>query len=262
MDKSIITEVIITWPWDDDTNVFLHGDFFGWDHEGRKICPTEKGCLEIRLQLGPGLYQYKFVVNGTWRHNPFEPTLTTPEGHVNNFIKIVSPFMEKAIVVLGEKLTEDGDPSPILKNRVTTMCNYVQNHSNEVSLVILTGGKVSGNNHPSEAQAMKDLAISLGYDERIPLILDEKAKNTYDNAMNARSLLGAHFLEKPYHVVLVTSDFHANRAEKIFSSIFAQKNVEITRHVSNSPRDILEARQKGEEYLIQQVDFQLSKLNL
>jgi len=52
-------------------HVYVCGDFNDW-HPAclRMIGNADDGLWEKRLTLPPGRYEYKFVVNGNWRHDP------------------------------------------------------------------------------------------------------------------------------------------------------------------------------------------------
>jgi 1,4-alpha-glucan branching enzyme len=51
-------------------HVYVCGDFNDW-HPAclRMIGNADDGLWEKRLTLSPGRYEYKFVVNGSWRHD-------------------------------------------------------------------------------------------------------------------------------------------------------------------------------------------------
>ena len=52
-------------------HVYICGDFNDWHPTSlRMIGNTEDGLWEKRLTLPPGRYEYKFVVDGNWRHDP------------------------------------------------------------------------------------------------------------------------------------------------------------------------------------------------
>lgn len=52
-------------------NVYLCGDFNQWSPLSIKMLPRPgNGRWEHRLHLPPGRYEYKFVVDGQWIHNP------------------------------------------------------------------------------------------------------------------------------------------------------------------------------------------------
>ncbi len=41
-------------------------------------------------QLSPGVYQYKFIVDGEWRFSPNDPTYIDPNENVNNVIDLMN----------------------------------------------------------------------------------------------------------------------------------------------------------------------------
>jgi 1,4-alpha-glucan branching enzyme len=52
-------------------NVYVCGDFNDWHPTSlRMIGSADNGLWEKRLTLPPGRYEYKFVVDGNWRHDP------------------------------------------------------------------------------------------------------------------------------------------------------------------------------------------------
>lgn len=55
----------------DAESVYLCGDFNDWSPAGLPMIRRGEGRLwEKRLMLPPGRYEYKFIVDGVWRHNP------------------------------------------------------------------------------------------------------------------------------------------------------------------------------------------------
>lgn len=55
----------------DATSVALVGDFNAWDPNARKMRQNKSGGWWITIRLVPGVYQYKFVINGIeWREDP------------------------------------------------------------------------------------------------------------------------------------------------------------------------------------------------
>ena len=52
-------------------HAYVCGDFNDWHPTClRMIGNPDDGLWEKRLTLPPGRYEYKFVVNGSWRHDP------------------------------------------------------------------------------------------------------------------------------------------------------------------------------------------------
>lgn len=62
----------------DASEVVLSGSFNGWQEEGLYMKRVPDG-WEVRLQLEPGRYEYKFIVDGKWMEDP------AAEENVNNW---------------------------------------------------------------------------------------------------------------------------------------------------------------------------------
>lgn len=52
------------------TNVFLAGTFNNWDPQASPMHRNPQGGWQIALNLAPGQYEYKFVVDGKWCCEP------------------------------------------------------------------------------------------------------------------------------------------------------------------------------------------------
>lgn len=50
--------------------VFVTGDFNGWDHQSHPMKPDKEGVWSRTFMLDPGTYEYKFIVDGGWRNDP------------------------------------------------------------------------------------------------------------------------------------------------------------------------------------------------
>jgi 1,4-alpha-glucan branching enzyme len=50
--------------------VYLVGDFNQWDATARRMVKTRDGSFRAKLELAPGEYEYKFVVDGQWINDP------------------------------------------------------------------------------------------------------------------------------------------------------------------------------------------------
>lgn len=46
--------------------VFVAGDFNGWDPTATPMKKHKEGCWKAKLRLRPGRYEYKFLVDGQW----------------------------------------------------------------------------------------------------------------------------------------------------------------------------------------------------
>jgi 1,4-alpha-glucan branching enzyme len=51
-------------------DVVVTGDFTGWTKEGVRLSPRGPGAWEATLVLAPGEYQYRLLVDGSWRDHP------------------------------------------------------------------------------------------------------------------------------------------------------------------------------------------------
>jgi hypothetical protein len=50
--------------------VVLTGDFTGWAKDEIRLFPSAPGEWGAQLQLSPGEYQYRLIVDGEWRDDP------------------------------------------------------------------------------------------------------------------------------------------------------------------------------------------------
>ena len=54
--------------------VAVAGDFNGWDIQADMLAKSEAGWWKTRLELAPGRYRYRFIVNGEqWNEDPENP---------------------------------------------------------------------------------------------------------------------------------------------------------------------------------------------
>lgn len=122
--------------------------------------------------------------------------------------------------------------------------------------MILTGGKVqTGDNITSEAEVMKELAMKNGIDES-KIILEDEGKNTIENILNTREIM-----EEIGHmdrVVIITSDYHMERAKKIFEFVFG-KDFPIDSVEDNPPISAVDRQTEEhvEKYMLSVLDKHL-----
>lgn len=70
-------------------DVFLVGDFNGWQAEGFQMRKFKDGICRKKVQLKPGRYEYLFIVDGDWRTDPNnDARCTNPFGLENSVIEI------------------------------------------------------------------------------------------------------------------------------------------------------------------------------
>ncbi|HEY0172432.1 MAG TPA: DUF3471 domain-containing protein [Pyrinomonadaceae bacterium] len=72
----------------DASVVVLTGTFNNW-HQSQLVFGREEGGWVCRVDLDPGVYRYKFVVDGDWLLDPSNPDTAEDEaGNVNNVLEV------------------------------------------------------------------------------------------------------------------------------------------------------------------------------
>ncbi len=52
------------------SNVLLTGDFTDWERQPIALKKEGNGCWRVRVSLDPGIYYYRFMVDGVWADDP------------------------------------------------------------------------------------------------------------------------------------------------------------------------------------------------
>lgn len=71
--------------------VYLAGDFNGWDPQAKPMRRRAGGQFRTNLDLPPGEYQYKFVVDGKWMIDPTAERQVTNGLGGSNSVAVVRP---------------------------------------------------------------------------------------------------------------------------------------------------------------------------
>jgi len=81
------------------SNVFLAGSFNDWNDSKQKMSDADgDGVFETTLLLEPGSYQYKFVIDGNWKHDPVNPNgVEDGFGGQNSVLEVDDSFSTVAI---------------------------------------------------------------------------------------------------------------------------------------------------------------------
>ncbi|XP_017439883.1 protein PTST homolog 2, chloroplastic isoform X2 [Vigna angularis] len=79
----MLTTTCVVWP-NNASEVFLTGSFDGWSNK-RKMERLSSGIFSVSLQLYPGRYEMKFIVDGEWKIDPLRPIVTNG-GYENNLL--------------------------------------------------------------------------------------------------------------------------------------------------------------------------------
>ncbi|MEZ5041761.1 MAG: glycogen-binding domain-containing protein [Saprospiraceae bacterium] len=68
--------------------VILAGSFNGWNEDYLRMSRTDEG-WELRINLPPGNYEYKFIADGNWLHDPANPRkIRNEHGTFNSILTI------------------------------------------------------------------------------------------------------------------------------------------------------------------------------
>lgn len=117
-------------------------------------------------------------------------------------------------VVLGAAVQENGEPSRILRKRMTAALEFME--QNPTAQVILSGSQ-GGDEPKTEALCMYEGLLEMGADPD-RLILEDQSHTTRENLINSRRIMEANGgTDRP--VTLITSEFHQRRAKYIADSL-------------------------------------------
>ena len=104
-------------------------------------------------------------------------------------------------IVFGAKVWDNGEPSPVLYDRVLTAVELYR--AGRVKKLLMSGDNPTANY--DEPTAMKKTALELGVPDK-DIILDFAGRRTYDTCFRAKEIFE---IEK---AILVTQEFHQARA--------------------------------------------------
>lgn len=153
-------KVTFTYKNDSASSVYLAGTMNGWSTTKNKMTKNAAGVFTYTVELAPGQYEYKYVVDGNWVSDPSNPITI---GNDNNSVAIV-PGMTTAIdcikdgssIVLPSQLTYYTTGSSTKKDvTYTSATSGVTISGYKVTL----GNSFSGNQFTVNAKA-KDGATS------------------------------------------------------------------------------------------------------
>ena len=71
------------------SRVQLAGDFNSWNPDLAPMRLLDEGAFQVRLPLGPGRYQYRYVIDGRWEKDPAnERVAVNPFGELNSVVEV------------------------------------------------------------------------------------------------------------------------------------------------------------------------------
>jgi 5'-AMP-activated protein kinase regulatory beta subunit len=102
--EATLVKALLGWAAGTAQSVEVKGSYDGWG-PARRLQKQPDGSWSIAAYLSPGVYQYKYVVDGVWRFNPSSPVVRDEDGNLNNVLEVVDPCTSFDIPV-------DFDPPP------------------------------------------------------------------------------------------------------------------------------------------------------
>lgn len=126
---------------------------------------------------------------------------------------------QNVLVVLGSA------DDRILSERVSAAIEYIESNEDQSIILFISGGvknaMVNESSDRGQTEASK-AASSFDY-ENVKIVLDEKATNTAENFAYLKRWVNSNFsTEEMPSIVITTSDFHQDRAERIFQGIMPE----------------------------------------
>jgi uncharacterized SAM-binding protein YcdF (DUF218 family) len=122
-----------------------------------------------------------------------------------------------AVIILGFDVRPDGTLPEEGASRVRT---GIQLYKEVGAKQLVMSGNVAHIHSytplKSEAQAMADYAVLQGFPPA-KILIENKSKSTYENAIYTKKIVEANCWES---IVVVTSQFHAQRAEYLFRKVY------------------------------------------
>ncbi|HEX8227607.1 MAG TPA: ElyC/SanA/YdcF family protein [Candidatus Saccharimonadales bacterium] len=129
---------------------------------------------------------------------------TVDQRYDGNTKQIVAVPKKGTALVLGAGVTNGGEPTPYLKNRIATAVELYK--SGRVESLLVSGD--DRESHNREATTMKAYAVGLGVDPT-DVIVDAEGYSTHDSCKRAASKFGLN------SVTVVTQGYHLPRAVMI-----------------------------------------------
>ncbi|XP_076957310.1 phosphoglucan phosphatase DSP4, amyloplastic-like [Bidens hawaiensis] len=100
--------ITLTWSGDNCSTVEVSGLDVGWDQRIPLTYEEKHGSWILHRDLLEGRYEYKYIVDGEWLTNTYEPvTPADKDGHINNYIQVVDKDPESISAVLWKRLAAD-----------------------------------------------------------------------------------------------------------------------------------------------------------
>ena len=110
----------------------------------------------------------------------------------------------------------------IQKQRVITGLNYIR--KSKLDKILYLSGGIKNDLQDSISESSEMLKQIKNENIKSKIVIDEKSKNTAQNFVNLKNWINNNKFSDIISYVIVTSDFHINRAREIFKTIFKDIN--------------------------------------
>jgi len=127
------------------------------------------------------------------------PRLYTAWRYQLKIVSVAEAPRARVAIVFGAGLWRNGQPTPVLYDRIATAAELYQ--QGKAELLLMSGDGLTNR----EPRAMRQTALELGVPESA-ILLDDAGLDTYATCWRARALFGVE------GVLLVTQNFHLPRA--------------------------------------------------
>ena len=119
------------------------------------------------------------------------------------------------MIILGCQVREDG-PSILLKDRLDTALDYLEDHPDMV--IVVSGGK-GDDEHLSEARCMYNYLTEHGVDGG-QILMEDQSRNTRENIRYSKDLLYAEGYDLTQEMVVVSNGFHLARVRMLWGPAY------------------------------------------
>jgi 5'-AMP-activated protein kinase regulatory beta subunit len=83
------SSVTVSWRPHQPEKIFIVGNFNDWNPESHPLTLDENGEWKIKLELPPGTYEYRFVIDGEWICDPnCEESVPNSFGGYNSLLTV------------------------------------------------------------------------------------------------------------------------------------------------------------------------------
>ena len=86
-EETLLFPVKIEWK-EGGNEHLITGSFVNWDKFYNLVFNSETGHFEYNVNLPKGNYEFKFIIDGTWRCSKYYPIVRDRNGNANNYIEV------------------------------------------------------------------------------------------------------------------------------------------------------------------------------